>query len=218
MYNPLDQFKIILLWRCCWNESTKLFLTNIEVYFVLVGFFIFLFFYLSNSNNSIINWNSYIIVVKELYFFVLNIFRSQVFNKDALKYFPLFFITFIFILFSNLLGLLPFGFTITSHIIQTFALAFSLFLGIFIIGFINFKLGFLNFFVPKGVPTFLIPFLIVIEIISYFIRPFSLSIRLFANMLAGHTLMYIISSFCLYLLKEKFFFFKFFLFFFFFFF
>jgi ATP synthase subunit 6 len=101
----------------------------------------------------------------------------------------------VFILFSNLIGLLPYGFTITGHIILTFQIALSLFIGITIIGFYNNGVSFLNLFVPSGVPAALKPVLIVIEVFSYLIRPLSLSIRLFANMLAGHTLLNILGTF-----------------------
>jgi ATP synthase subunit 6 len=91
------------------------------------------------------------------------------------------------------MGLLPYGFTITGHIIFTFQIAFSLFFGITIINIVNNQFGFLKIFMPTGVPVFLVPFLVIIEVVSYLIRPFSLSVRLFANMLAGHTLLKILS-------------------------
>jgi ATP synthase subunit 6 len=99
------------------------------------------------------------------------------------------------ILFSNLIGLVPFTFTPTSHIVTTFTLAFTCNLAFIIIGFKENGLSFLRLFVPNGSPRFLLPIIVVIEFISYLLRTFSLSIRLFANIMAGHTLMHILASF-----------------------
>ena len=133
---------------------------------------------------------------------MLQLFKQQINNIVALKYFPLVLFVFSFILFANLIGLLPYGFTITGHIIFTFQIAFSLFFGITLINFFNNKAEFFNLFVPSGVPKPLIPFLVVIEVVSYLIRPFSLSVRLFANMLAGHTLLNILSAFIFNVFKK----------------
>src|SRR3546814_13392659 len=92
-----------------------------------------------------------------------------------------------FVLCGNLLGMVPYSFTLTSHIVVTFALAIIIFIGVTILGFVKHGLHFLTFFVPPGTPLLLMPLLIPIEIISYLSRPISLSVRLFANMLAGHT-------------------------------
>ena len=102
---------------------------------------------------------------------------------------------FLFILFCNVLGLVPYSFTPTSHIIVTFAMAIVVFTGVTVIGFAKHGLHFLSFFVPKGVPVWLLVILVPIEVISYFVRPFSLSIRLFANMLAGHTIFKVFAGF-----------------------
>jgi F-type H+-transporting ATPase subunit a len=111
------------------------------------------------------------------------------------KYFPFILTLFIFILFCNVLGMVPYSFTPTSHIVVTFAMAAFVFVGVTIIGFAKHGLHFLSLFVPKGVPFALLLLLVPIEIISYFIRPFSLSIRLFANMLAGHTMLKVFGGF-----------------------
>jgi len=109
--------------------------------------------------------------------------------------FPFVFTLFMFILFSNLLGLIPYSFTVTSHIIVTFALAAVVFIGVTIIGIIRHGWHFLRLFVPEGVPVVLLLLLVPIELLSYCIRPFTLSIRLFANMLAGHTMLAIFGGF-----------------------
>ena len=116
-------------------------------------------------------------------------------NVHALRMLPLIYSAFSFILLANLVGLLPYAFTVTSHMCITFCLAFILFFGITFRGLYQNKLNFFKFFIPSGVPVFLLPFLVLIEVVSYFIRPFSLAIRLFANMLAGHTLLYILGTF-----------------------
>ena len=100
-------------------------------------------------------------------------------------YFPFIFTLFMFVLFCNLLGMIPYTFTVTSQIIVTFALAALVFIGVTLIGIFKHGFKFLTFFVPSGVPVVLLVILVPIEIISYFVRPISLSVRLFANMLAG---------------------------------
>jgi F-type H+-transporting ATPase subunit a len=94
-----------------------------------------------------------------------------------------------------MIGMLPYSFTVTSHIIVTFFLAAIVFIGVTIIGFIKHGIKYLELFVPKGVPVVLLPVIIVIEIISYLSRPVSLSVRLFANMLAGHTMLKVFGGF-----------------------
>tara|TARA_B100001105_G_scaffold230094_1_gene202081 strand:- start:310 stop:765 length:456 start_codon:yes stop_codon:yes gene_type:complete len=100
-----------------------------------------------------------------------------------------------FVLFCNMVGMLPYSFTVTSHIIVTFALAASIFIGVTIIGFIKHGIKYLELFIPKGVPFYILPLIVVIEIISYLSRPVSLSVRLFANMMAGHTMLKVFGGF-----------------------
>ncbi len=128
------------------------------------------------------------------YEFVANMVRENV-GTDGIRYFPFIFTLFSFILASNMLGMVPYSFTVTSHIIVTFALAAVVFLGVTVIGFVRHGLGFLKFFVPSGVPAALLPLLVVIEVISYLTRPISLSVRLFANMMAGHTMLKVFGAF-----------------------
>jgi F-type H+-transporting ATPase subunit a len=128
------------------------------------------------------------------YEFVANMVRDNV-GAAGQRYFPFVFSLFMFVLFCNMLGMTPYSFTVTSHIIVTFALAAFIFIGVTIIGFIRHGFGFLKFFVPSGVPMALLPLLVVIEIISYLTRPMSLSVRLFANMMAGHTMLKVFGAF-----------------------
>ena len=118
-----------------------------------------------------------------MYEFVAEMVRSNV-GSEGRPYFPFIFTLFVFLLFGNMLGLIPYSYTFTSQIIVTFAMAAFVFVGVTIIALFKHGLHFFSFFVPAGAPKVLIPFLIVIEVISYFVRPVSLSVRLFANMLA----------------------------------
>lgn len=116
-------------------------------------------------------------------------------GKEGRAYFPLIFSIFMFVLFGNLIGMVPYSFTFTSHIAVTLTMAVAIFLMVTFIAFIKHGFKFFSFFLPAGVPIVLSPLIIVIEVISYFTRPFSLSVRLFANMMAGHTLLKVIGGF-----------------------
>ena len=128
------------------------------------------------------------------YEFVANMLRDNV-GTAGQRYFPFIFTLFMFVLFLNLLGMIPYSFTVTSHIIVTFALAIVIFIGVTIIGFATHGIKFLKMFVPSGIPIALMPLLVVIEVISYLTRPISLSVRLFANMMAGHTMLKVFAGF-----------------------
>ena len=128
------------------------------------------------------------------YEFIANMLQENV-GSAGRQYFPFIFTLFLFILFANVLGMIPYSFTPTSHIIVTFAMAAVVFIGVTVIGFIRHGAHFLSLFVPKGVPWPLLLLLVPIEILSYFIRPVSLSLRLFANMMAGHTMLKVFGGF-----------------------
>lgn len=200
IFNPLEQFRIMVLQKMFFGNIDISITNNTIILFVILIAFSFLF-YVNYSTNTYIpsKWQY---SVENIYIFVLQLFKQQVNNVVALRYFPFVLFIFTFILIANLIGLLPYGFTITGHIIFTFQIAFSLFFGITLINIINNKFEFLNLFVPSGVPKPLIPFLVIIEVVSYLIRPFSLSVRLFANMLAGHTLLNILSAFIFNVFKK----------------
>ena len=133
-------------------------------------------------------------VVELSYEFVANMMRDTV-GPEGQKFFPLVFTLFMFVLFCNMIGMVPYTFTVTSHIIVTFALALAIFIGVTILGFIKHGVGYLRLFVPHGVPAALLPLIVVIEVISYLSRPISLSVRLFANMMAGHTMLKVFGGF-----------------------
>lgn len=133
-------------------------------------------------------------IVELSYEFIANMLRDNV-GTAGLRFFPFVFTLFMFILALNLLGMIPYSFTVTSHIIVTFALAFFIFIGVTILGFAVHGFGFFKFFVPHGVPAYLLPLVVPIEVVSYLTRPISLSVRLFANMMAGHTVLKVFAGF-----------------------
>jgi F-type H+-transporting ATPase subunit a len=128
------------------------------------------------------------------YEYIANMVRENL-GEEGMKYFPWVFTIFMFILTLNLLGMIPHSFTVTSHIIVTFAFAAMVWIVVTLIGFWRHGVGFLRLFVPAGVPWWLLPIIVPIELISYFIRPISHSVRLFANMMAGHTMLKVFAGF-----------------------
>ena len=129
-----------------------------------------------------------------LYEFVSKMVNDNI-GKDGRQYFPLIFTLFVFVLFGNILGLFPHSFTFTSHLIVTGVLALMIFFMVIGFGLYNHGLKFFSLFVPPNVPWWLIGFIIPIEIISFFVRPITLSVRLFANMMAGHIILKVVVSF-----------------------
>lgn len=135
-------------------------------------------------------------VVELAYEFIAGLIRDNA-GKEGMRFFPVIFTLFVYILVGNILGMLPIPghFTFTSHIIVTFAMAVCVFVGVTILGFILHGARFLTFFVPHGAPKAMLPLLVPIELISYCVRPISLSVRLFVNMMAGHTMMAVFAGF-----------------------
>jgi F-type H+-transporting ATPase subunit a len=167
--------------------------TNSSLFMVLAVLSATLLLTMSMSRRSMVpgRWQS---VAELSYEFIADMIRSTA-GSEGLRFFPLVFSLFMFVLFCNLLGMLPYSFTVTSHIIVTFALAALVITSVIIIGFAKNGLGFLRLFAPSGLPIFLLPVIIVIEVISFLTRPISLSVRLFANMLAGHTMLKVFGGF-----------------------
>lgn len=129
-----------------------------------------------------------------LFEFISNMVRDTM-GEEGRKFFPFIFTLFMFVLVMNMLGMLPYSFTVTSHIIVTFALALTVWLGATVYGFYKNGLGYLKLFLPPGTPPIMRPIIFVIELISYLTRPISLSVRLFANMMAGHTMLKVFGAF-----------------------
>jgi len=128
------------------------------------------------------------------YEFIANMLRDAA-GKQGMRFFPMVFSLFMFVLVANLIGMFPYFFTVTSHIIVTFAFAALVIGTVLVYGFWKNGLGFLKLFVPHGVPGYLLPLVVMIEIISFLSRPISLSVRLFANMLAGHITLKVFAGF-----------------------
>ena len=188
----MEQFeikRIIPLELFGWDIS----FTNASLFMVIAVVLIPLFYLFAMNRRALVPGR--LQSIAELsYEFIANMIRDIV-GEGGMKYFPWVFTIFMFILVLNLLGLVPYSFTVTSHIIVTFALAAMVWLIITGIGFVNHGPGFLKLFVPSGVPWWLLPIIIVIEVISYLIRPISHSVRLFANMMAGHAMLKVFAGF-----------------------
>lgn len=190
---PLEQFSIISLFPIRLGNFDLSF-TNSSFYLLSSTGLVFLLFHLVTLNGGNIvpsRWQS---LVEMIYEFVISLVEEQIGTKGR-KFFPLIFTTFVFLLFTNLIGMIPYSFTATSHLIVTFGLSLSLFIGITIVGFQIHGLHFFSFLLPKGAPLILAPLLVVLELVSYCFRAISLGVRLFANMMAGHTLVKILSGF-----------------------
>ena len=138
-------------------------------------------------------------VAEICYEFVANTIRSTA-GKEGMKFFPLVFSLFMFIAVSNIVGVIPYNFTIASHLIVTVVLAMIVFLTVLIYGFYKNGLKFFKLFVPSGIPIFILPLVVFIEVFSFFLRPISHSVRLFANMLAGHITLNVFGGFVVMLL------------------
>lgn len=167
--------------------------TNSSLFMVLTVITISLFLIGGMRKGALVpgRWQS---MAELSYVFIANMIKDTV-GSEGRPYFPFIFTIFMFILVGNLWGMMPYSFTFTSHIAVTFAMAFFIFVGVTLIAIAKHKLHFLSFFMPPGVPIVMAPLLVPIEIISYLSRPISLSVRLFANMLAGHTLLKVFAGF-----------------------
>ena len=191
-HSPLDQFEINPLVNFEVG-GVNLAFTNSSVSMVITVLFITLFLTLTVNPRSIVP--SRMQLISELcYNFIAQLLNDTV-GEQGKRYFPFVFSIFMFVLIGNMVGMIPYQFTFTSHIIVTFALATVVFIGVTILGFVNHGIRFFTFFYIPGVPFYMHPLLIPIEVISYLSRPISLSVRLFANMLAGHTLLKVFAGF-----------------------
>ncbi len=203
MYQPLEQFNIYILHELSLLGLGSISLTNywLVCVFLFTLVLVFLVWPLTNTLFVTTNWTS---MAENIYLFLVKLFSQHVNNFHSLYYFPIIATVFIIVLFANLLGLMPYNFTLTSHIFTTLVLSLTMFIGTIIISLYYNKLNYFKFFVPKGIDNKPLKFFLVfIEVISYIIRPFSLAIRLFANMLAGHTLLYILNTFLVYVTSKK---------------
>ncbi len=193
-HSPLAQFEVSPVISLPNLFGIDISITNSSLFMLLSVASIAAFYILSMRKGALVpgRWQSLAEVVYE---FVGGIVDENAGHK-ARKYVPFIFTLFLFILFMNLLGMLPYSFTPTSHIIITFGMAIAVFVGVTLIGLIaQGPVGFFKHFIPEGLPLWIAPVVFLIELVSYLSRPFSLAIRLAANMTAGHTLMKVIAGF-----------------------
>lgn len=193
--NPLDQFKIFTIVKLPNVFEHSIDFTNSSLYMLISVILAASFFLFGIRKQAVFPgyWQS---AVEFIYEFIASLLESSS-GKEGLKHIPLVFTIFVFIATCNVVGMLPLpmSFTVTSHIIVTFALAMIVFFSVTITGFKQQGLGFLRIFLPKGTPLWLAPMMIFIELFAYLARPVSLAIRLAANMVTGHTIIKVIASF-----------------------
>ena len=191
--NPMHQFQVYKLGPEIKLGNVDLSFTNASLFMLISALTICLFLYFGSKKKSIIP--SRLQLIAELFYNFIAKMISDTAGSKAKPYFPFIFTLFMFVLLCNMIGMLPYSFTVTSHIIVTLVMALFIFVAVTIIGFIKHGFKYLSIFVPKGVPVVLLPLITIIEIISYLSRPVSLSVRLFANMMAGHTMLKVFGSF-----------------------
>ena len=191
--NPMHQFNVYKIGPEIKINGIDLSFTNASLFMLISAISISIFLLLGTKDKKIIP-GKFQLLSEILYNFISKMI-SDTAGKKAKPYFPFIFSLFIFVLFCNMVGMLPYSFTVTSHIIVTLAFAMFIFIGVTILGFVIHGFKYLKIFVPSGVPVVLLPIIMIIEIISYLSRPVSLSVRLFANMMAGHTMLKVFGGF-----------------------
>ena len=191
--NPMHQFNVYKIGPEIKINGIDFSFTNASLFMLISAISISIFLLLGTKDKKIIP-GKFQLLSEILYNFISKMI-SDTAGKKAKPYFPFIFSLFIFVLFCNMVGMLPYSFTVTSHIIVTLAFAMFIFIGVTILGFVIHGFKYLKIFVPSGVPVVLLPIIMIIEIISYLSRPVSLSVRLFANMMAGHTMLKVFGGF-----------------------
>ena len=191
--NPMHQFEVYKIGPEINLGDVNLSFTNASLFMTISAILILSLLFLGTKKKSLVPSKTQLITEMS-YTFVAKMINETV-GSGGKSFFPFIFTLFMFVLFCNMVGMLPYSFTVTSHIIVTFVLAGIVFVGVTVLGFIKHGFKYLELFVPKGVPIILLPLIIVIEIISYLSRPVSLSVRLFANMMAGHTMLKVFGGF-----------------------
>ena len=182
--NPMHQFSVHRIGPEINIGGVDLSFTNASLFMVISAAAISVILFLGTKDKRIVP--SKIQLISEMLYNFIAKMISDTAGSKAKPYFPFIFSLFMFVLFCNMVGMLPYSFTVTSHIIVTLIMALFIFIAVTIIGFLKHGFKYLKIFVPSGVPAVLLPLITVIEIISYLSRPVSLSVRLFANMMAGH--------------------------------
>jgi F-type H+-transporting ATPase subunit a len=191
--NPMHQFAVHRIGPEIKIAGIDLSFTNASLFMLLSAVAICGVLFLGTRDKKLIP--DKLQLISELIYNFIAKMISDTAGAKAKPFFPFIFSLFMFVLFCNMLGMLPYSFTVTSHIIVTLIMATFIFIAVTIIGFIKHGFGYLKLFVPSGVPMVLLPLITIIEIISYLSRPVSLSVRLFANMMAGHTMLKVFGGF-----------------------
>ena len=191
--NPMHQFEVYRIGPEIKLAGINLSFTNASLFMLLSALAISFILALGTRKRKIIPGK--LQLVSEMFYNFIAKMINDTAGSKAKPYFPFIFCLFMFVLFCNMLGMLPYSFTVTSHIIVTLIMAIFVFISVTIIGFLKHGFGYLKLFVPSGVPIVLLPLITIIEIISYLSRPVSLSVRLFANMMAGHTMLKVFGGF-----------------------
>lgn len=192
--NPLEQFEVTDFFYVSGPLlGAKFSLTNIGLYLIIVTFLVLSMSYFSLNNSKVIpsRWS---LVQESLFGSILNMINSTIGMKGQ-TYLPFLYTLFLYVLLSNLIGLVPYSFTPSSHFIFGIGFSVAILIGVTIIGFQTHALKFFGLFVPAGTPLGLVPILVLIETISYVARALSLGLRLTANMIGGHVLLKIFSTF-----------------------
>lgn len=190
--DPLHQFELITLIPIRLGDVDLSF-TNASLWMVIASLVLCVFGYLATNSRHIVP-SRLALIFEQIHDFVATMVSNQM-GRDGMVYFPYIFSLFLFILVANLLGILPYSFTTTSHISVTFTLAVMVFISTIVIGISKHHWHFSKLFCPSGIPGYIKPILVPIEILSFLARPFVLAIRLFANMVAGHVMIKIFASF-----------------------
>ena len=191
--DPIHQFELKPIFSLGRIGQTEIVFTNAALYMLAAVAVIVLVMSVATRRGSLVPSRMQSLV-EMFYEFIASTVRSAT-GEEGMRFFPFVFSLFMFVLLLNLFGMIPFAFTVTSHIIITFALAALVILTVIVYGLMRHGTHFFGLFVPSGVPGWLLPLLVVIEVISFISRPISLSVRLFANMLAGHIALKIFAGF-----------------------
>jgi len=196
-FSPLEQFEILPLLSIT-ISFLDFSITNQTILLALIIFFLVSLFFIvikQSTNSLFIVPHKFQIVLELLYGMILGIIIDNISGKKAQLFFPLIFTIFFFISSMNLIGLIPYSYTVTSHFIVTFSISFFIFIGMNIICVKTHGLKFFSLFLPSGTSVILAFLLVPVELISYIFKPLSLAIRLFCNMMAGHTLLKVFAGF-----------------------
>ncbi len=192
MSNPIHQFEI--------TPYIPLHIGGLDVSFTNSSLWMMIGVFLSVSVLSLASKKRALVpgrlqmFAETLYEFIANAIRDNI-GSEGRRYFPLVFTLFVVVMLGNSLGLIPYSFTYTSHLIVTLALALIIFITVLVIGIARHGFHFFSLFLPPGLPVWLIPLILPIEILSFIVRPITLSVRLFANMIAGHIMLKVFAGF-----------------------